>query len=156
MPAERYCAPTVFDPPAYSQGVRVTGPGTTLYLSGQVAQDARGNLVGRGDFPAQARQTLQNLRAMVEAGGGTLDDVVKLTVYLTDVRYRPDLVPIREEFFGPKLPASTLVTTPALAHPDYMIEIEAVAFVPDGAGPRPPAAGGPGGGPVRRRRAGGR
>ena len=58
-----------------------------------------------------------------------LADVVKLTFFLTDVRYRPDLVPIREEFFGPKLPASTLITTPALAHPDYLIEIEAVAFV---------------------------
>lgn len=136
MPAERYCARTVFDPPAYSQGVRVTGPGTTLYLSGQVAQDGRGELVGRGDFPAQARQTLENLRAMVEAGGGTLANVVKLTVYLTDVRYRQDLAPIREAFFGPKLPASTLITTPALAHPDYLIEIEAVAFVPGGAAER--------------------
>jgi 2-iminobutanoate/2-iminopropanoate deaminase len=58
-----------------------------------------------------------------------LSDVVKLTFYLTDVRYRQDLVPIREEFFGPKLPASTLITTPALAHPDYLLEIEAVAFV---------------------------
>ena len=71
----------------------------------------------------------QLLKAMVEAGGGTLADVVKVTFYLTDVRYRPDLVPIREEFFGPKLPASTLITTPALAHPDYLIEIEAIAFV---------------------------
>ena len=86
-------------------------------------------MVGRGDFSAQARQVLKNLKAMVEAGGGTLADVVKLTMYLTDVRYRQDLVPIREEFFGPKLPASTLITTPALAHPDYLIEIEAVAFV---------------------------
>jgi 2-iminobutanoate/2-iminopropanoate deaminase len=55
--------------------------------------------------------------------------VVKVTYFLTDVRYRADLVPIREEFFGPKLPASTLITTPALAHPDYLLEIEAVAFV---------------------------
>jgi 2-iminobutanoate/2-iminopropanoate deaminase len=141
MPAQRYCPRTVFDSPAYSQGVRVTGPGTTLYISGQIAQDAAGHLVGRGDFPAQARQTLENLRAMVEAGGGTLADVVKLTFYLTDVRYRADLVPIREEFFGPKLPASTLIATPALAHPDYLIEIEAVAFVPE----RPDAGRGRGG-----------
>jgi enamine deaminase RidA (YjgF/YER057c/UK114 family) len=129
MPKERYCATTVFDSPAYSQGVKVSGPGTTLYISGQVAQDAKGNIVGKGDFAVQARQVLENLRAMVEAGGGTLSDVVKLTFYLTDVRYRQDLVPIREEFFGPKLPASTLITTPALAHPDYMLEIEAVAFL---------------------------
>jgi enamine deaminase RidA (YjgF/YER057c/UK114 family) len=132
MPKQGYCAKTVFDPPAYTQGFRVSGPGTTLYISGQVAQDAKGRLVGRGDFTAQARQTLQNLKAMVEAGGGTLADVVKLTFFLTDVRYRPDLVAVREAFFGPKLPASTLITTPALAHPDYLIEIEAIAFVADG------------------------
>ncbi|HEV8672768.1 MAG TPA: RidA family protein [Methylomirabilota bacterium] len=129
MPKQRYCAKTVFDAPAYSQGVKVTGTGTTLYISGQVAQDRKGNIVGKGDFAAQARQVLKNLKAMVEAGGGTLADVVKLTFYLTDVRYRQDLVPIREEFFGAKLPASTLITTPALAHPDYMLEIEAVAVV---------------------------
>ena len=129
MPKQRYCAKSVFDAPTYCQGVKVSGPGTILYISGQVAQDAKGRLVGRGDFSAQARQVLKNLKAMVEAGGGTLADVVKLTYYLTDVRYRPDLAPIREEFFGPKLPASTLITTPALAHPDYLIETEAVAFV---------------------------
>ena len=66
---------------------------------------------------------------MVEAGGGTLADVVKLTFYLTDIRYRPDLATVREEFFGPKLPASTLIATPALAHPDFLVEIEALAVV---------------------------
>ena len=129
MPKQRYCAKTVFDSPSYSQGVKVSGPGTLLYISGQISQDAKGHIVGRGDFAAQARQVLKNLKAMVEAGGGKLSDVVKLTFYLTDVRYRQDLVPIREEYFGPKLPASTLITTPALAHPDYLVEIEAVAFV---------------------------
>ena len=129
MPKQRYCAKTVFDAPAYSQGVKVAGPGTTLYISGQVSQDRKGNIVGKGDFAAQARQVLKNVKAMVEAGDGTLADVVKLTFYLTDVRYRPDLVPIREAFFGPKLPASTLITTPALAHPDYLLEVEAVAFL---------------------------
>jgi enamine deaminase RidA (YjgF/YER057c/UK114 family) len=129
MPKQRYCAKTTFDSPSYSQGVKVTGSGTFLFISGQISQDAKGRVVGRGDFSAQARQVLKNLKAMVEAGGGTLADVVKLTMFLTDVRYRQDLVPIREEFFGPKLPASTLITTPALAHPDYLIEIEAVAFV---------------------------
>lgn len=129
MPKQRYCAKSVFDAPAYSQGVKVSGPGTWLVVSGQVAQDARGNVVGKGDFAAQARQVLENLKAMVEAGGGQMGDVVKLTFYLTDVRYRADLVPIREQFFGPKLPASTLITTPALAHPDYMLEVEATAFV---------------------------
>lgn len=129
MPKQRYCARTVFDSPAYSQGVRASGPGTTLYVSGQVAQDSKGRIVGKGDFAAQAEQVMKNLKAMVEAGGGKLTDVVKLTFYLTDVRYRADLVPIREKHFGPKLPASTLITTPALAHPDYLLEVECVAFI---------------------------
>jgi len=129
MPKQRYCAKTVFDAPAYSQGVKVTGPGTTLYISGQVSQDKRGNIVGKGDFAAQARQVMKNLDAMVKAGGGTLADVVKLTFYLTDVRYRQDMIPIREEFFGPKLPASTLITTPALVHPDFLLEVEAIAVL---------------------------
>jgi 2-iminobutanoate/2-iminopropanoate deaminase len=128
MPKQAFCASSVFDPPAYTQGVRVSG-GVTLYISGQVSQDRDGQIVGKSDFAAQARQVLANLKAMVEAGGGTLADVVKLTFFLTDVRYRPDLVAVREEFFGPKLPASTLITTPALAHPDYMLEVECVAVV---------------------------
>ncbi len=129
MPKQRYCARSVFDSPAYSQGVKVSGPGSTLYVSGQVAQDSKGRIVGKGDFAAQAEQVMKNLKAMVEAGGGKLADVVKLTFYLTDVRYRADLVPIREKYFGPKLPASTLITTPALAHPDYLLEVECIAFV---------------------------
>lgn len=129
MPKQRYCARSVFDSPAYSQGVKVSGPGSTLYVSGQVAQDSKGRIVGKGDFAAQAEQVMKNLKAMVEAGGGKLADVVKLTFYLTDVRYRADLVPIREKYFGPKLPASTLITTPALAHPDYLLEVECIALV---------------------------
>ena len=129
MPKQRYCAKTTFDSPSYSQGVKVSGSGTFLFISGQISQDAKGKVVGRGDFPAQARQTLQEPQGHGRGRRRHLADVVKLTFFLTDVRYRPDLVPIREEFFGPKLPASTLITTPALAHPDYLIEIEAVAFV---------------------------
>jgi reactive intermediate/imine deaminase len=127
MPKQRYCAKAVFDPPSYSQGVKVSGPGTFLYVSGQISQDAKGHIVGRGDFPAQARQVLKNLKGMVEAGGGKLSDVVKLTFFLTDVRYRQDLVPIREEFFGPKLPAHTQVAIAALGRPDWLIEVEAIA-----------------------------
>jgi enamine deaminase RidA (YjgF/YER057c/UK114 family) len=100
MPKQRYCAKTTFDSPSYSQGVKVSGSGTFLFISGQISQDAKGRVVGRGDFCAQARQVLKNLKAMVEAGGGTLADVVKLTMFLTDVRYRQDLVPILEEFFA--------------------------------------------------------
>ena len=126
---ERYCAKSVYDPPAYSQAVKVSGPHTTLFIAGQVAYDAQGKPAHPGDFKAQARAVFQALKAQVEAGGGTLDSVVKLNTYLTDIRHRADLVPVREEFFGKKTPASTLVAVAALAQPEWLIEVEAIAVV---------------------------
>jgi enamine deaminase RidA (YjgF/YER057c/UK114 family) len=126
---DRYSAPGLFDPPTYSQGVKVTGAQSLLFLAGQVAYDKDGNVAHRGDFKAQARECFKALKALVEAQGGTLANIVKLNTYLTDIRYRADLIPVREEFFGKKGPASTLVAVPSLAHPDYLIEIEAIAAV---------------------------
>jgi enamine deaminase RidA (YjgF/YER057c/UK114 family) len=126
---ERYCAKGVFDPPTYSQAVKVSGAHTTLFIAGQVAYDAQGKPAHPGDFKAQARAVFQALKAQVEAGGGTLDSIVKLNTYLTDIRHRADLVPVREEFFGKKTPASTLVAVAALAQPEWLIEVEAIAVV---------------------------
>ncbi|HSB72900.1 MAG TPA: RidA family protein [Candidatus Methylomirabilis sp.] len=124
-----YCAKEVFDPPGYCQAIKVTGAQTVLFLSGQVAYDEKGAPAHRGDFTGQARAVFRAVKAQVEAGGGTLANVVKLTTYLTDIRHRADLVPVREEFFGKKLPASTLVGVAALAHPDWLIEVEAIAVL---------------------------
>jgi enamine deaminase RidA (YjgF/YER057c/UK114 family) len=126
---EKFCAPGVFDPAAYSQGVKVTGAQALLFLAGQVAYDKDGNPMHRGDFKAQARECFKALKALVEAQGGTMQNIVKVNTYVTDIRYRADLIPVREEFFGKKGPASTLVAIPSLAHPDYLIEIEAIAVV---------------------------
>ena len=126
---ERYSAPGVFDPPAYSQAVKITDAKAMVYIAGQVAYDKDGAPLHRGDFRGQAREALKAIKALVEAQGGTLDNVVKLNTYVTDIRYRADLVPVREEFFGKKGPASTLVQVAALAHPDWMVEIEAIAVV---------------------------
>ncbi|MBI3029305.1 MAG: RidA family protein [Candidatus Rokubacteria bacterium] len=120
---EQFCAKSVYDPPTYAQGIKVTGGQTLLFISGQVAYDKKGGVTHKGDFQGQA------LKAMVEAGGGRLSSIVKLNTYLTDIRYRSDLIPIRAEFFGKRLPASTLITTPALAHPDWLIEVEAIAVI---------------------------
>jgi enamine deaminase RidA (YjgF/YER057c/UK114 family) len=126
---ERYCAPGVFDPPSYSQAVKVTGAQTILFLAGQVAYDDKGNPAHRGDFAGQARAVFRAVKAQVEAGGGTMQSIVKVNTYLTDIRHRADLIPVREEFFGKKTPASTLVAVAALAHPDWLIEVEAIAVV---------------------------
>ena len=126
---ERYCAKGVFDPVSYSQAVKVTDAQTILFLAGQVAYDDNGKPAHRGDFAAQARAVFQAIKAQVEAGGGTMQSIVKLNTYLTDIRHRAELVPVREEFLGKKSPASTLVAVAALAQPDWLIEVEAIAVV---------------------------
>lgn len=100
---EAFCPPDVFNPPIYTQGVRVTGAQTMLFLSGQVAYDQHGGVLHRGDFKGQAREALRALKSPVESAGGTMGSIVKLNTYLTDIRYRPDLALVRQEFF-PKRP----------------------------------------------------
>ena len=126
---EQYAARGVYDPPAYSQAVKVTGAETILFIAGQVAYDEKGGAAHPGDFKAQARAVLRAVKAQVEAGGGTMANIVKVNTYVTDMRYRPDYAKLRAEFFGPKAPASTMVAITALADPDFLIEIEAVAVV---------------------------
>lgn len=126
---EKLCASGVYDPPGYSQAIKVTGAQTLVFLAGQVSYDKDGTVLHRGDFKAQAREVFRAIKAHVEAAGGRLDNIVKINTYVTDVRYRADLVPVREEFFGKKSPASTLVQVSALAHPDWMIEVEAIAAI---------------------------
>jgi 2-iminobutanoate/2-iminopropanoate deaminase len=109
--------------------IKVTGAETILFISGQVDDDAKGQPGHPGDFAAQARATYAALKAQVEAGGGTLASIVKLTTFLVDIRHRTELAAIREEFFGKKAPASTLVGVTALALPGWLIEVEAIAVI---------------------------
>jgi enamine deaminase RidA (YjgF/YER057c/UK114 family) len=126
---ERLCANGVYDPPTYTQAIKVTGAQSIVFLAGQVSYDKDGGVAHRGDFKNQAREVFRALKAHCEAAGGRLENIVKLNTYVTDVRYRADLVPVREEFFGKKGPASTLVQVCALAHPDWMLEVEAIAVI---------------------------
>ena len=124
-----YAATNMFDPPAYSQGVKIEGAQTLLYIAGQVDYDAEGKCAHPGDFAAQTRGVLTALKAQVEAGGGTMANIVKINTYVTDICHRADWGPIREEFFGGKSPASTMVGVAALAAPEFMIEVEAIAVI---------------------------
>jgi enamine deaminase RidA (YjgF/YER057c/UK114 family) len=114
----------------YSQVV--TGRGRLVVVSGQIAQDERGQLVGRGDPAAQARQVFENLgRCLAEAGAG-FDDVVKLTFFVLDVAYLPAARAARDALIDTaRPPASTAVQVAALFDPDYLIEVEALALVDD-------------------------
>ena len=116
---------------AYTQVVAATG-GETVYIAGQVALDAEGNTVGKGDLAAQTQQVMENLRVALEAAGATFADVVKITTYV--VGYRPEhrraIAEVRSRYFPEgKPPASTLVGVQALAGPDWLIEIEAIAVI---------------------------
>jgi 2-iminobutanoate/2-iminopropanoate deaminase len=111
----------------YTDAVRA---GNLLFVSGFVPVDGDGRLVGGDDVVAQARQVLENVGAVLSAAGATFADVVKVTVYLTDIADRTRINPVRQEFFGDARPASTLVEVSALAVPGAKLEIEAVALIP--------------------------
>jgi reactive intermediate/imine deaminase len=112
--------------PRYTLGWRV---GNHIYVAGQLPYDKDGTLVGKGDIKAQTRRVFEQIRKIVEAGGGTMNDVVKITVFVTDIRYREPYAEVRTEFFGANPPASTMVQISNLAIADALIEIEAVAVV---------------------------
>ena len=103
--------------------------GNLLFVSGIVAVDGEENLVGGNDVVAQTRQVFENMRAILAAAGCGFEDVVKVTVFLTDIDDRPAINPVRQEIFGTARPASTLVEVTRLAVPGARVEIEAVAVV---------------------------
>jgi reactive intermediate/imine deaminase len=121
-------------PPTNGKFAQVVATNTNnlIFVAGQVSMDVSGKIVGKGDFKTQAEQALRNLKICLEAEGATFDDIVKLNTYLIDVGNLKDYQEIRSKFFKGSLPAATLIAVPALAHPDYMIEIEAIAIKPPG------------------------
>ena len=99
----------------------------TIYVSGQLARDAQGNIVGKGDMAKQLRQVGENIKTALAAANATLDDIVKITTFTTDIDEFFKHVDIRAEYFGKALPASTAVEVRRLSHPDFLVEIEVVA-----------------------------
>jgi len=115
----------------YSQAVRVeTGDAVWIHVSGQIAIDLEGNLVGPGDVRAQTRQVFENLKAILAANGATFADVVKIGTYLTTLEDLAGMREVRSEYLTAEPPASTAVQVVALVVPDALIEIDLVAVVP--------------------------
>ena len=108
----------------FSQAIQI---GNTVYVSGQVAKDPDGNVVGEGDMAAQTGQALENMKTVLEAAGASMGDVVKLTVFVTDINRLLETHPIRTKYFPDPPPASTGVEVSALGFPELLVEIEAVA-----------------------------
>lgn len=102
--------------------------GNLVFISGQIARDADGNIVGR-DAKTQARRAFANMKAVVEAAGGTMADIVKITVFLKSVADKAAVWEVRSEVFGDSKPASATVTVADLNHPDYLLEVDGIAVL---------------------------
>jgi enamine deaminase RidA (YjgF/YER057c/UK114 family) len=130
---KQFLNPPALNPPnGFTHVVTATG-GKTVYVSGQVSVDERGEVVGKGDFRAQVERTFENLKTALTAAGATFKDVVKVTYYVVDLK--PEHVPVvrevRKEYLDPENPpASTLVGVAALVVPEWLIEVELVGQLP--------------------------
>jgi enamine deaminase RidA (YjgF/YER057c/UK114 family) len=133
MPSQtkaRLLAPPALAKPMGYSHVAVVPAGTFIYISGQISQDSAGNLVGKGDFPAQVEQVFKNLKAALEAAGATFQDVFKMNSYFIDLANLSAYREVRNRYVNvDSPPASTAVQVSRLVHPDYLIEIEAIAVL---------------------------
>lgn len=114
--------------PRYSQGI-LTEQGRLLFIAGQTAADREGNVVGKGDAEKQAEQVFENLSAVLAAAGGTFDNLVSTTTYLTDIKYREAYNKVRLKYYVNSQPTSTLVVVKALGAEDFLIEIDGIAVI---------------------------
>jgi len=115
--------------PSYSHVVTVSGAGKLVYTAGQLARDLDGNCVGPGDMRAQMEKVFENLDRCLKAAGATWTDVVKTNTFVTDFDEFQKCGDVRIRYLGVATPTSTTVGVTRLAHPDFMVEIEAVAVV---------------------------
>jgi enamine deaminase RidA (YjgF/YER057c/UK114 family) len=128
--SSRYINPPGLVKPNGYTHVVVAPDGRTVFIAGQVAFDSTGKLIGDGDFRAQSEQVFQNLRRALASVGGSLDDLVKTTTFVTSPEHVPVLRELRAKYLGSASPpANTLVVVSALARPGLLIEIEAVAVM---------------------------
>lgn len=112
--------------PRYSHGIIAEG-GRLLFIAGQTAMDKDGNVIGKGDIEAQTHQVYKNLTAVLEEAGGSFNNLVMTTTYIVDRKYREGYNKVRMQYYKQHSPTSTLVIITGLAHPDYLIEINAIA-----------------------------
>jgi len=120
---------SLHDPrPRYSQGIQTTG-GSLLFVAGQTAVDRSGQIVGRGDIERQVEQVFRNLGAVLEAAGGSFENLVMTTTYLTDIAYRAAFNEVRLRYYPRDAPANTLVVVKGLANDDFLIEIDGIAVI---------------------------
>jgi reactive intermediate/imine deaminase len=114
----------------FSQATTIEATGRLVFVSGMTARRPDGTIVGVGDVSAQTRQVCENVQAAVREAGGTLDDVCRVDVYVRNMEDFAKIHEVRAQYFSEPLPASTMVEVSKLAHPEYLIEISAIAVIP--------------------------
>jgi reactive intermediate/imine deaminase len=116
----------------FSQATTIEARGKLVFISGMTARRPDGSIAGIGDITVQTRQVCENVKAAVEAAGGSLADVVRVDVYVRNMEHFDAIHAVRREYFKPPLPASTMVEICKMTSPDYLIEINAIAVLPNG------------------------
>ena len=115
----------------FSQATTIEASGKLVFISGMTARQPDGTIAGIGDIETQTRQVCENIKSAVEAAGGTLGDVCRVDVYVRNMEHFDAIHKVRREYFAPPLPASTMVEVTKMVSPEYLIEINAIAVVPD-------------------------
>jgi reactive intermediate/imine deaminase len=115
----------------FSQATVVEARGRLVFISGMTARRPDGSIAGVGDIEVQTRQVCENIKAAVEAAGGTMDDICRVDVYVRNMEHFDTIHKVRQQYFKPPLPASTMVEVTKMVSPDYLIEINALAVVQD-------------------------
>ena len=113
----------------FSQAIAVEAKGKLVFISGMTSRRADGTIAGIGDIEAQTRQVCENIKAAVEAAGGTMDDICRVDVYVRNMEHFQAIHDVRKQYFKPPLPASTMVEITKMTSPEYLIEINAIAVL---------------------------
>ena len=130
MPKQQITSEKISRPSGvFSQATMVEAKGRLVFISGMTARGADGKIAGVGDIEAQTRQVCENLKAAVEAAGGTLDDICRVDVFIRNMEHFDTIHKVRREYFRPPLPASTMVEICKMTSPEALIEISAIAVL---------------------------
>lgn len=132
MPRQQIVSPRIGKPSGhFSHANAIEARGRLVFISGMTSKAADGSVVGVGDIEAQTRQMCENVKAAVEAAGGTMADICRVDVYVKDMDGFDIIHGVRRAYFPDPPPASTMVAVSGFTHPDYLIEMAAIAVIPD-------------------------
>ena len=115
----------------FSHATTIEAHGKLVFISGMTAHQPDGTVAGVGDVEVQTRQVCENVKAAVEAADGTMADICRVDVFVRNMEHFDTIHKVRREYFAPPLPASTMVEVTKMTHPDYLVEISAIAVVAD-------------------------